>query len=643
MKIKLQLSKEHLKRSSRKKPLDALNEIIWNSLDADANNVYISTSSKAVNNTDLFIDEVKIQDDGVGLNYKNVSAAIECYGNSPKSGLPSSISGRPLHGKLGEGRYSSFSIGNYVLWHSNFLEDEEIKGFDITFRNGDLDVDVNDPISEDNNSTGLSVTISNLTDEAKNIFCDNEKIKSSILKEFCAYLVPFPSINIFLNSSKLNFDDEIAVIKNYERTINKKVFRFKFIKWKNIKSKEIYICGNGEVVYLKEESEILNNDISLFISSEYFDSLKVEEKIDLLVLDNPELDLKALIKKLNTKFIQENEILNNNEIIEKMKVDNVYPYLDEPTTLESVEHKRIFDVLAINLHEIAPHINTANKDTRKLAYKLINEAIKTNPSSLKKILTEVFKLSDAEKDKFAKLLDDVSLSAMIAMTDEVNDRLNTIDLLQNIVYSDKSKYIKERIQFQPFLLNKLWIFGDQYKFATEDTNIRNVLKTFRAELKDFQFELTDDDLKNEDFNKIPDIVLFNRACFNKRYENLVIELKKPSKIIGPEELEQIKKYAYTITSDSRFNGEKNTFWKFILVGQDIEDYVKKQILNIDTGVVQSGDNFSIVVTSWSSIIEENRLRYEFYKQNLEHNLSENKLKDLVAKEWDEKFGNKIRK
>ena len=70
--------------------------------------------------------------------------------------------------------------------------------------------------------------------------------------------------------------------------------------------------------------------------------------------------------------------------------------------------------------------------------------------------------------------------------------------------------------------------------------------------------------------------------------------------------------------------KSRTKWHFILLGQDFDDDVTAILENeiIGEGNYYNAGNISISVLKWSSIIQDNKLKYEFLRAKLNHQLSE---------------------
>ena len=256
----------------------------------------------------------------------------------------------------------------------------------------------------------------------------------------------------------------------------------------------------------------------------------------------------------------------------------------------------------------------------------MREAINTNPSSIQKILNEVFNLTPKQQDDLAELLTHTHLPEIIDVAKTVSDRLTFIHILEQMVYNDSlGKPIKERTQFHKLLLKELWIFGEKYTLGTSDQSLKNLLIEHIKCLGRDELIPEIPPKASEDLTRIPDICLFRQICPSyEHYEHLVIELKRPTLTLKKKELDQIEDYAMTVAENPLFD-KSTTKWRFILLGQDFDDYVVRRLSNRTQGdgnLYNSEDgSIAISVLKWSTIIQDNKFKYEFLRKKLNYELS----------------------
>src|ERR1041385_6782809 len=101
--VSVKVQTDYLQRmATTKNPVLAVAELIWNSLDAEAQMVKVSFGLNGLDG----VETIVVSDDGHGMDYDHTLPAFENLGGSWKRHNPPSQSGaRRLHGKRGQGRF----------------------------------------------------------------------------------------------------------------------------------------------------------------------------------------------------------------------------------------------------------------------------------------------------------------------------------------------------------------------------------------------------------------------------------------------------------------------------------------------------------------------------------------------------------
>ena len=103
--IDLGVEKDHIESLTKANGINALAELLWNSLDADASEVKIEYVPTKLGNYEY----IKIIDNGHGLTYEKAQDVFSRLGGSEKKLKTQSPNGRQYHGKEGKGRYKGKS------------------------------------------------------------------------------------------------------------------------------------------------------------------------------------------------------------------------------------------------------------------------------------------------------------------------------------------------------------------------------------------------------------------------------------------------------------------------------------------------------------------------------------------------------
>lgn len=633
--VSVEMTQELFERSIKGSPKEAIKELIWNACDADAKNIQIEFEFGGFTGAEVVTD-VYIKDDGNGIPFDKVAEYFGQYGKSLKTYNNKSPAGRVYHGKLGQGRYKSFSIGNPISWSTTYIADDgKYYSYEILVHaNNQRDVHFSETqIVSTEAKTGTVVHIYGILVEKENSIyrlSENAETIPEMLSTFAPYLLAYNDINITYNNITLkpeaHIEDRREEIFTYTKETMSVEAKAIAIRWTESKFNNLYICGNTGVVFDEESRKSLaDHNVSIYILSPLFEKMHKQNTLQMGNADPVYEYFMNQVQEFIKGFINSNDTNVAADEILSIKNQGVYPFSDAPKDEIEKAQQNTFDVLAVQVNRAVPQLKNSNRQTKKLTYRLIKEAINTNPSSIQTILSEVFNLTKDQQDDLAELLQRTHLPEIIDTAKTISDRLVFIYLLEQMVYNDSiGKPIKERTQFHKLLLNELWIFGEKYFLGTSDQSLKNLLL---EHIKYLGREKLIPDIPPEaieDLTRIPDICLFKQGCNGyESYEHLVIELKRPTLTLTLKELDQIQDYALKVAKNPLFDKNK-TKWHFILLGQSFNEDVIQRLENtvVGEGNFYNANNISISVLKWSTVIQNNKLKYEFLKQKLNHQLSD---------------------
>lgn len=625
--LTLETHENYIDRTLKATPLAAIYELIWNACDADANEINISFKKDDMDN----IVSCRIEDNGMGIDHARLEANFRYLGTSDKQYQSKSPKGRIYHGKLGQGRYKAVSVAQFVKWDTIYKREGKFYKYSITISSSDKKHIVATSDSEVNaTQTGTTVEVCFLEKKGK-AFNELSEVIEDFVAHFAPYLKSYPTIKIFFDDNIVNVDDYIADSEEQHISVSKKEtnidFKFLIIKWKKQKSK-------GSIRFCDETGTLIDagipypyKGIDTYVCSNYFNNSDAAINIKSYNLDPT---LSGLVEQIMGKVKDYVESQQDAEIIKELselRRDKIYPYTIAPQTdMERAEQSQ-FEVLAIKVNKILPQLRRSTKTVKRLAYSLLKEAVTQTPDSFTEIMEHVVKLDEVQKDDLAKLLRTTSLPAIIKTSQLLVNRRKFLDALFLMVYDENvEKGIKERTQFQKILLDNLWIFGEDYTYGVDDVSVRNLLKKYVHTLGRDELIPTIPDDGAYNLDRIPDICLFNKYPIDDaHYKNLVVEIKKPKKVLGKKEFDQIVAYHDIITASAAFPAI-TTNWNFILVGREFDAYVKNRIddqkSHLGEGTVIKKENSTVTILSWGEIIERNKAKIEYLTQALELQVSE---------------------
>ena len=165
------------------------------------------------------------------------------------------------------------------------------------------------------------------------------------------------------------------------------------ISWKQAQFAKIYICGSSGVVYdEKDYAPLKKTATSVYLMGDHFEKMHRENLLAMGAADPAYAFFEDEAKKFVKEFVGEQEADDAAAEIGRLKVEGIYPYQGEPEDEVTKAERDVFDVLAVEVNRAVPQLKAAGRETKKLTYRLIREAVNTNPASIKTILTEVFNL-----------------------------------------------------------------------------------------------------------------------------------------------------------------------------------------------------------------------------------------------------------
>lgn len=127
-------------------------------------------------------------------------------------------------------------------------------------------------------------------------------------------------------------------------------------------------------------------------------------------------------------------------------------------------------------------------------------------------------------------------------------------------------------------------------------------------------------INSENSKKQMDIFAVRQMKTGEIKKCIVVELKHPIIILSMKELDQVKTYLNTIIEESEFKAD-NIQWEFYLVGNNYNDYIKREIINGKShGEKSLGyfvENCKIYVKTWREIFTEFEINHDFLYKELE--------------------------
>ena len=621
----IEVQSDFLERQSKATPIQAVAELIWNGLDADASQVDVWLKYG-----EFGLTTIVVCDDGHGIPYHEAPRLFTHLGGSWKErGRRTKTKERMLHGYEGRGRFKVFALGGFADWRVTYRSDTgDLCGYDITMLEDNIrEVRISDQVPVDTEISGVKVEVSELHQEHRSLNPNNAV--QQLTEMFALYLKDYQDVSIRYEGFNLEITTAIATAYTAQLsdiaedgTVHQ--VELNIVEWRSVTTRGLYLCTEQGFPLLRVPTRfhLGSFHFSAYLKSSFITKLHGDAQLgvaELHPLLNPCIqDAHQAIKE----YFRERDAKRARGLIEEWKSERVYPYEGEAKTLLEDAERKVFDILAVTASDYMPDFVSAPSKQKAFDLRMLRTAIEKSPEELQVILNEVLELPKRKQQELASLLRESSLSAIINAAKVVADRLKFLAGLEQILFdADKKDRLKERSQLHKIVEDNTWLFGEEYHLSVSDKGLTKVLSEHRKLLGDDV--VIDRPVRHVSQSRgIVDLMLSQtlRRHRANEIEHLIIELKRPKVKIGEEEITQVEKYAISVANDERFRFVSGVKWTFWVISDDL-DYYGIYRMN-DHGVVSSKENIAVGIKTWGQIIDENKARLQFFREKLEHKVDD---------------------
>lgn len=626
--VEVEVQPDFIENLAKSKPLSAISELIWNALDADANDVHVEFTYNSMQG----IESIRITDDGAGITPEEAKGAFGHLGGSWKHNAIKTYSGRFLHGKEGKGRFKAFALGNKVTWSAITQLNEAFQNIEVSSSIRDpREFKITDPEDSKKSKTGTVVTITEVQEGIGSLLTENAA--QFISEHFALYLREYPGITIRYNGETISpiSAEERATDYDFAYAIDgrdkKDQFKLTVIEWKTNASRALILCDDEGFALHETKPGIHARGyrFTAYLRSQYLKELDTQGILD---VENISTELQKLLDFAKSKLrehFRKREAEEAKSVIEEWKQESVYPYQGEPTDVLETAERQVFEVLALNINSYLPEFGENDLGNKKLALRLLRHALETRPSTIMRILKDVVNLPQERQEELVALLEKTSLEAIITASKVVTDRLDFLRGFNMFLFQkDSKKVVLERQQLQQILVDEPWIFGEKYNLAQQEATLTEVLRR-HYELLGKDEEVDEKVIRLDGTEGRVDLMFGAATQYESgKREHLVIELKRPSHKIDGEVMEQVLSYAEAVAGDDRFN-HTDTNWIFYAVSNELTSRIETQANQPGRPkglYFQHPDKpIWIWVKTWGQIIQDGETRLQFVKERLDYNPS----------------------
>ena len=370
--IYVQAQADHIESLSKAAPLSAIEELVWNALDADAREVKIDMITNALG----AVEGIRVSDDGTGIDVRKADSTFGSLGGSWKRGATGTLGAhRRLHGRQGRGRFKAFALGGFVEWRTTVVSQGVLVSYVLR---GDIEnpgvFDV-DSVKQPGPGTGTEVYITNIRPVCDSLLNAAETVQA-LASRFALYLKSYPDVKIYFNGLPVT---PVIVQKNstvYRITMDNGVeAKLEIIEWRR------KFVGSGKLVFAGPDGFQLHErpagvrsggaSYTAFLVSPRFPALAYSNA---LVMDELDPETRRYIDEAR-KIIKSHFIALGGERasgrLGAWAADGSYPF---DLSDDSKERER-FDKLAIELSGRMPSIAGMAPSERGIVLRLLKRAM----------------------------------------------------------------------------------------------------------------------------------------------------------------------------------------------------------------------------------------------------------------------------
>jgi hypothetical protein len=639
--LTLKAKNDYLQKvASTRDYVKAIGEFVWNALDADANKVSVDL----VRNPLGGLDSIIIRDNGTGITSKRATHDFESLGESWKlQETRTPVLSRAMHGKEGQGRLRFFSLARKANWNSIFAEDGKRYRLKIEIDADHLQVsNVSEPLEVSGDlPTGTAVELAPL----KNTFdwLTSDEARSDFDATFAPYVLQYPDTEIVYDGERVN--PERTIDRSYEfpkqaiicpgRVIRDLTLRV--IEWKpQVSGRKIFFGGESGVVLGSLAANVTapGFEFSAYAYAPFFNEIAQANLLEFDGLTDP--DFARVLDYIRDRlgdYFRLRQAEKSGELIQDLKDAGVYPYEGDPKDEVEKQERQVFDIATHAVASYSRDFKKADNPLKKITLSLLREAVSHNPESVSRILRAVFNLPKVRQDEFSQLLDRTELGHIISASTLIADRVVALKVLSEIVFEPKHRQsVKERGELDVLVRDNTWIFGEGFHFTMAEAGLTKIMQRVSSELSLKRSKKASLRKPDGKVGRIDSFMgrLVPHGDPNHR-EFLLIELKRPSLVIGRKELDQLEDYVTTMLSQPDFVSTSTT-WNFYLVSSEYDDVVKERITQDSRpiGLVTDKPNYKVWVKSWAEIIRDCDSRLKFVQDNLRIEVSAEEIQTRIA-------------
>ena len=563
----------------------AISELIANSYDADAQNVWLAIPKNIDKNS-----IITIKDDGNGMNKDFIKNSYMQIGPNNRIGREKSPKfKRLLIGSKGIGKLAGLGIAN-IIYIETINNGKKCK-FEINRKKLDVEgkslesIDI--PLVEEKTKevNGTIVYLKELLPHVSTI--SDEKLRTFFVREF-----GFPkNFCVFVNGQrytaedipgkKIEIRDEIEgcgevfgkiTIGKQPKDIPKPAGIITKVRRRRVLGPTLFdINSHGHQYRVAER--IIGEIEATFLDpegpQEKLDEFIISTSRDGFNLNHPKFI--AYKEWVESKLIDISRNLENEQAEERKR-----KFLRNRSVQAALKKlpKEIQEKIKKLIEEVIPKLNELSQRDAVTIMDLLIKSMESN--EMISILKKLEEADIRDIQKLAKILETWGIYEISSTTEHIRKRLAVIDKFEEVIENIDALEYKD---IHKLLEKNLWLLNDNYTLYASNRALKTILESrigrkFKGHRKDR-----------------PDIVV--KTLFDKV---LIIELKRPSHKIVSEDFAQVSEYQTIIKA----NQPNAKVIECYLIGNEFDESVR----NPDY------EKIGIYLKSYSEVLQEAKERYK---------------------------------
>jgi hypothetical protein len=398
--FEVKAQEDFVEKLAAARPAQALAELIWNGLDAEATKVAVEADRNAFG-----LEAIRVLDDGHGIPPEDAQELFGHLGGSWKRTARQSKNGkRVLHGEEGRGRFRALALGRVAEWTITAFDSKKRRvRYRVTLiKDRAREFRISPPVEVDDDCRiGTEVKVSELY---KQFELDGPGLLQELTEIYALYLTEYPAVRISVLGNRL---DPTRVIESRETLPLAAILvdgeshpaDLEIIEWKRPTERMLYLCSeDGFPLHrISPGIQAPGFDFSAYLRSAYISRLHESGSLDLAELDSRLLPAVENAKNTLRDHFKKRQGEKHRTLVEEWKNEQVYPYSEDPVTPVQHVERQVFDIVAVSVADCLKDFQTQDQRNRRFQLRMLREVIERSPDHIQLIIGEVLGLSQRSR------------------------------------------------------------------------------------------------------------------------------------------------------------------------------------------------------------------------------------------------------